>query len=85
MESLVEKVQKILTRRFPPPARIDVEDEDGILGSVVSSEFRGMPTIDRVNAIWNTLDRALTPAERRRVLMIVAVTPDEELIHTHNV
>jgi len=85
MESLVEKVQEILTQRFPPPAKIEVEDDDGILGSVVSSEFRGMPTIDRVNALWNALDHSLTPAQRRRVLMIVAVTPEEELVHTHTV
>jgi hypothetical protein len=79
---LVKKVESILREVFPPPDRIVLEDDDGIIGAVTAARFAEMETIDRINLIWDTLDKGLTPEERRRVVLIVAVTPEEEIAHT---
>jgi len=81
---IVKKVEALLKEVFPPPDKIDLEDDDGngIIGSVTSERFVGMETIDRVHMIWDCLGKGLTPQERRRVVLIVAVTPFEEIAHT---
>jgi hypothetical protein len=82
---LVEKLRAILTAEFPPPATISLDDDDGIIGIVVSPRFKGMDAMDRVNLIWDLLGSRLTPEERRRVLTVVAATPEEEIFHSHSV
>jgi stress-induced morphogen len=79
---LVEKVRDLLTTAFPPPSKIELEDDDGIIGTIVSSKFEGMESIDRINIIWDILDQNLTPDERRRVVIIVAATPADEIAYT---
>jgi hypothetical protein len=60
------------------PEYIRLEDDDGISGFVVSSNFKDMPTFDRQGLIENVLQKApLDQAEHRRVLMIAALTPVE--------
>ena len=81
MESFLKKVTKILRDSFPLPAVIDLDDDDGIIGAVISKRFRGMDAVDRVKIIWDILDKSLTPTERRRVVTIVPVAPEEEIAH----
>jgi hypothetical protein len=66
-----------LTERFPPPDTVKLEDHNGIIGVITSAGFARMDTIDRQNLIADILKGNLTPEERRRVQIIVAVTPDE--------
>jgi alpha-glucuronidase len=77
----VTKVEGALRSTFPAPDPIHLEDNDGIVGRVASGRFRGLEFIDRINRTWDALDRELTPDERRRVVTIVAVTPEEEIAH----
>jgi hypothetical protein len=79
---IVEKVKTILIELFPPPAKVELWDEDGIIGTVTSPRFQDMEPIDRINLIWDALDKGLTPEERRRVVTIVAATPQEEIAYT---
>ncbi|HZK81774.1 MAG TPA: hypothetical protein VFC46_11920 [Humisphaera sp.] len=74
---LVRKLERALARRFPKPAKVELEDNDGIIGVVTSAEFARLDTIDRQNLIGDLVARHLTPEERHRVQVIVAVTPDE--------
>ena len=74
---LLQKLKRALTQRFPPPATIKLEDHDGVIGVVTSPQFAGMETIDRQNLIGEIVETNLEPEERRRVQVIVAVTPDE--------
>jgi hypothetical protein len=74
---LQRKLEKILVQRFPPPATIRLEDLDGIIGVITSAQFARMETIDRQALIRDLLATHLKPVERRRVQLIVAVTPDE--------
>ena len=74
---LITEVTSILRTAFSPPDKIELEDDDGIVGSVVSSRFEGMEMIDRINLIWDLLDENLPREKRRRVILIVAATPEE--------
>lgn len=75
--SLLRKLEEVLTRRFPSPDTIRLEDHDGIIGVITSTRFAGMESLDRQNLIGDLLETNLTPEERRRVQVIVGVTPDE--------
>jgi hypothetical protein len=74
-----DKILKALSR-YLPVEHLRLQEEDGISGFVVSSEFQGMSSLDRQELIDKALNEgsdALTPEERRRVLMIAALTPVE--------
>ncbi|MGA2059033.1 MAG: hypothetical protein ABSG67_01025 [Thermoguttaceae bacterium] len=81
METL-EKLKKILREAFPPPATLELDDDDGIIGVLISTRFEDMESIDRQNMIWDILDKALTKKEKRQILTIVATTPKEYAFHT---
>lgn len=74
---LVRKLERELSRRFPPPAKVELQENDGIIGVITSLEFARMDTIDRQNLIGDLLATRLTADERRHVQVIVGVTPDE--------
>ena len=76
---LTEEVTSILKAVIPPPDRIELEDDDGIVGTLVSSRFEGMEMIDRINLIWDLLGDKLPREKRRRVILIVAAAPDEAI------
>jgi hypothetical protein len=72
---------------------IRLEDEDGISGYIVSARFEGMSMLDRQELIDEAIRNAeepLTAEEKRRVLMIAALTPREyrasgALVRVHRV
>jgi hypothetical protein len=74
---LVRKLKKALTERFPAPAKIRLHDHEGIIGVITSDQFAQMDTIDRQALIGKIVADHLSPEERRRVQVIVGVTPDE--------
>lgn len=80
--ALAKKLKKILQSDFPPPDKVELRDEDGIIGIVVSKRFRRMDTMDRQNLLHQILTTHLSAEEQQHVLMIVAVTPEEELAST---
>lgn len=56
---------------------IRLDADDGISGFIVSSQFVDMSSLDRQALIEDTLQAELTPAERRRIVMIAGLTPAE--------
>ncbi len=58
---------------------MDLRDDDRIIGVVTSKRFRRMDTMQRQDLIHDILATHLTDEERRHVLLIVAVTPEEEV------
>lgn len=82
MEDLKSKVARLLRKAFPASAKISLEDHDGIIGVIVSSDFKGMDPMERQDLLWRVLEKGLVPDEHRRVTMIAAVTPTEEIAHT---
>ena len=75
----VRKVKKALKRAFSPEI-VNLEDDDGIIGVVVSDQFRRMESIDRQMSIDNALRDPLSQLredEIRHVLAITPMTPEE--------
>ena len=81
MDALGEKVERILKGAFVSLESLDIHNDDGIIGMLVSEEFEGMEAIDRQDRIWSVLDRSLNPEEKRQIQIIVASTPAEHLGH----
>ena len=81
MDELAEKVERILRIAFPRLDSLDIRDDDGIIGILVSPMFEGLESIDRQNMIWDALDRNLEPDEKRQIQIIVAATPEEHMGH----
>ena len=77
--AVVRKLKKILQEAFPPPDKVNLRDEDGILGVVTSKRFRRMDSMQRQDLIHDILATHLTSEERRNVVLIVGVTPEEEI------
>jgi acid stress-induced BolA-like protein IbaG/YrbA len=78
-----EKVEEALRHAFDPEF-IQLEDDDGISGYLVSSKFRRMEFIDRQTMIYEALRNSpirLKPGEIRRVVAIAALTPEEHVGH----
>lgn len=77
--ALKKKLEAALKHSLAPDL-IDLVDEDGITGYVVSSKFQRMTALNRQKLIQRSLCDALhplLPAELRRVLLIVPLTPME--------
>jgi len=81
MEELAAKVDRVLRDAFPGLESLDIQDDDGIIGVLVSEKFEGLEAIDRQNVIWDVLDQALEPDEKRQIQIIVAATPEEHIGH----
>jgi hypothetical protein len=77
--AVVRKLKKVLEERFPPPDKVVLRNDDRIIGVVTSKRFRRMDTMQRQNLIHDILATQLTGEERRHVLLIVGVTPEEEV------
>jgi hypothetical protein len=77
MESLQEKVSRLLRHQFGRTAKVQLKDEEGIIGTVTSGKFRDVETIDRVNMIWGALESSLSAEEQRKIAIIVPMTPEE--------
>lgn len=74
---LLRKLERLLTKRFPSPATVKLDDLDGIIGVITSDQFAGMESMDRQNLIGEIIESHLTLDERRQVQVIVGVTPEE--------
>src|SRR5262249_36526625 len=77
--AVVRKLKKILEERFPPPDKVTLRDEDGIIGIVTSKRFRRMDSMQRQGLIDDILATRLSDEEQRQVVLIVGVTPEEEV------
>jgi len=75
----LRKLKRILEESFPPPDKLDLRDEDGIIGVITSRRFRRMDTMQRQNLIHDILTTNLTAEERRHVVLLIGVTPEDEI------
>lgn len=82
MATVLKKVTSLLKEMFPPPDQVNIKDDNGIIARVISSSFSGLDSLDRIKTIWDVLDKKLTPEERAKIVIILAVTPSEHQFHT---
>jgi acid stress-induced BolA-like protein IbaG/YrbA len=76
----LKKKVTLALRRFLQPDDIQLQDDDGISGFVVSGQFRKMSSMDRQMLIHKALhDSAakVSAEELRNVLTIACLTPEE--------
>src|SRR5688572_13604944 len=73
-----EKVMHALRPLQLESMRLDLEGER-VSGVVISSMFRGLSGLERQSRIDESLDReeTFTPEERRRIVFLAALTPEE--------
>jgi hypothetical protein len=76
--AVVRKLKRMLEDNFPPPDKVNLKDDDGIIGVVTSKRFRRLDTMQRQDLIHDMLATNLSKEEQRQVLLIVCVTPEEE-------
>lgn len=82
MDTLSRKVKKILKQAFPQPDKIYLRPEsDGIIGIVASKRFTGMKMKRRAGIVDGVLDNKLSSEEKRRITLIVPMTPEEADAH----
>ena len=80
---LKEKVRTILQDAFAPEQLV-LDDADGLSGYVISETFRGYDSLDRQKMVDRALRApaaGLSKAELREILVIAALTPEEQVLH----
>jgi acid stress-induced BolA-like protein IbaG/YrbA len=82
--AVARKLKKILEQTFPAPDKVELRDEDGIIGIVTSKRFRRIDTMQRQNLIHDLLFTHLTKEEQRQVTIIVVVTPEEAIAYSED-
>ncbi len=80
--ALRQLLKKILKQNFPPPDKLELRDNERIIGILTSKRFRRMDPLQRQEMIYDILAANLTKEEHRDVLMIVCLTPEEELAYS---
>jgi len=61
-----------------------LRDEDGLIGYIVSADFRGKDSLARQTIIMDALQvpaAKLSPEEISKVVAVVAFTPEEFAVH----
>ena len=80
--AIARKLKRVLEASFPPPDKVEIRNGDRVIGIVTSIRFRRMDTMKRQDLIHDILTSQLTKDEQKQVLLIVAVTPEEEIAYT---
>lgn len=81
---LKEKVAAVLRKALEPDGLV-LEDEDGLGGYIVSAQFRGLDSLERQKLLDKLLrapEAGLSKADLRQILVIAALTPEEQALHT---
>jgi acid stress-induced BolA-like protein IbaG/YrbA len=74
------KLKSILQAEVPSANEIQVEpapDGERVKGVIISESFAGMDDADRQDQLWDILESRLSQTEQRRVLSLIAYTPEE--------
>ena len=80
---LKEKVAQALKDAFEPEQLV-LDDSDGLSGYIISPKFRGLDSLDRqmmIDKVLRSPNSGLSKAERREILVIAALTPEEQALH----
>jgi acid stress-induced BolA-like protein IbaG/YrbA len=74
------KLKGVLQAEIPSAQDIVVEpapDGERVKGVIISEEFAGIDDADRQDQVWDILESKLSESEQRRVLSLIAYTPEE--------
>jgi acid stress-induced BolA-like protein IbaG/YrbA len=80
LKEFIAKLTKVLQDKFPAPTEIHIKpapDGERVKGFLVSESFANTDDADRQDELWDILEDNFSPSEQRRVLSILAFTPEE--------
>lgn len=80
LNEFMAKLKTVLSAQFPAPAEIHLEpapDGERVKGVLISESFAEEDDADRQDRLWDILEENLSQTEQRRVLSILAFTPEE--------
>jgi acid stress-induced BolA-like protein IbaG/YrbA len=80
LNEFIAKLKSVLQEEFPSAQDIILEpapDGERVKGVIVSEGFAGTDDADRQDQLWDILEDKLSETEQRRVLSLIAYTPEE--------
>ncbi len=80
LNELGAKLKSILQAEFPSAQEIQIEpasDGERVKGIIIVEGFAGIDDADRQDQLWDILEAKLSQTEQRRVLSLIAYTPEE--------
>jgi len=79
METLMERVQKVLRRKFSPKELLMQNAGDGMVGGwIISDSFDGLDGMERQQKVWKLFDSYLNEKDRNRIVGFHTFTPLEK-------
>ncbi len=80
LNEFIAKLKSVLQGEFSSAQEIILEpapDGERVKGIIVSESFAGSDDADRQDQLWDILEEKLSQTEQRRVLSLIAYTPEE--------
>ncbi len=80
LNEFITKLKSVLNGEFPSAQEIILEpspDGERVKGLIISAAFAGTDDADRQDQVWDILEDKLSQSEQRRVLSLIAYTPEE--------
>lgn len=80
LNEFITKLQSMLNDEFSSAQEIILEpapDGERVKGVIISAAFAGTDDADRQDKVWDILEDKLSQSEQRRVLSLIAYTPEE--------
>ena len=80
LNEFVAKLKSVLNDEIPSAQEIILEpapDGERVNGVIISEAFAGTDDADRQDQLWDILEDKLSQSEQRRVLSLIAYTPEE--------
>jgi len=79
METIMERVQKVLRKEFSPKEIILQNAGAGMVGGwIISNSFEDLTAEERQQRIWKLFDASLTEKDRRHIVGFLTFTPLEK-------
>jgi acid stress-induced BolA-like protein IbaG/YrbA len=80
LNEFIARLQSVLNEEFSSAQEIILEpapDGERVKGVIISESFAGTDDADRQDQVWDILEEKLSESEQRRVLSLIAYTPEE--------
>lgn len=80
LNEFIARLKSVLSEEFPAAQEIILEpapDGERVKGVIIDAAFAGTDDADRQDQLWDILEDKLSQSEQRRVLSLIAYTPEE--------
>jgi acid stress-induced BolA-like protein IbaG/YrbA len=80
LNEFIARLKSVLGDKYPSAQEIilaPAPDGERVKGVIISAAFAGTDDADRQDQLWDILEDKLSQSEQRRVLSLIAYTPEE--------